>query len=84
MNYHLEADEKEDLDDMDHVLNYLRQHYSYRIWALVGHSRGTSQFVRVDSRIQCSIPICCDEGSLDTINRQLFGPISFGITQDAD
>jgi len=29
------------MDDLDHVLNYLREEYSYRIWALVGHSRGT-------------------------------------------
>jgi uncharacterized alpha/beta hydrolase family protein len=35
---------QDDLDDIDHVLNYLRQEYSYRIWALVGHSRGHSTF----------------------------------------
>lgn len=29
---------------MDHVLNHLRQQYSYRIWALVGHSRGKLNF----------------------------------------
>jgi len=29
------------MDDLDHVLNYLREEYSYRVWALVGHSRGT-------------------------------------------
>lgn len=28
------------MDDIDHVLNHLRQQYSYRLWALVGHSRG--------------------------------------------
>ena len=31
------------MDDIDHVLNYLRQEYGYRIWCLVGHSRGTRQ-----------------------------------------
>ena len=30
------------MDDIDHVLNYLREEYSYRIWALVGHSRGAN------------------------------------------
>ena len=30
------------MDDLDYVLNYLRQEYSYRIWALVGHSRGST------------------------------------------
>src|ERR1700737_1084875 len=34
------------MDDMDHVLNYLRQEFSYRIWALVGHSRGISNLMR--------------------------------------
>jgi len=29
------------MDDLDHVLNYLREEYSYRVWALVGHSRGS-------------------------------------------
>jgi len=33
--------DQDDMDDLDHVLNYLREEYSYRIWALVGHSRGT-------------------------------------------
>ena len=33
------------MDDLDYVLNYLRQEYSYRVWALVGHSRGTRQFL---------------------------------------
>lgn len=28
------------MDDLDHVLDYLRLEYSYHIWALVGHSRG--------------------------------------------
>src|SRR5436309_8222568 len=28
------------MDDIDHVLNYLRHEYGYRIWCLVGHSRG--------------------------------------------
>jgi hypothetical protein len=32
------------MDDIDHVLNHLRLEYSYRIWALVGHSRGTTFF----------------------------------------
>jgi uncharacterized alpha/beta hydrolase family protein len=32
------------MDDLDYVLNYLRQEYSYRIWALVGHSRGNYKF----------------------------------------
>ena len=28
------------MDDMDHVLKYLREEYRYQVWALVGHSRG--------------------------------------------
>src|SRR5277367_498226 len=28
------------MDDLDHVLKYLREEYQYQIWALVGHSRG--------------------------------------------
>jgi hypothetical protein len=34
------------MDDMDHVLSYLREEYSYRIWALVGHSRGKLLFIQ--------------------------------------
>lgn len=30
------------MDDIDHVLGYLREEYSYRVWALVGHSRGAN------------------------------------------
>ena len=33
------------MDDIDHVLSYLREEYSYRVWALVGHSRGASAFL---------------------------------------
>jgi hypothetical protein len=29
------------MDDIDHVLGYLRQEYGYHVWALIGHSRGT-------------------------------------------
>ena len=64
------------MDDLDHVLNYLREEYQYQIWALVGHSRGNyvGQF-GVECRCKCSVSLCYYTGSIYTFDCQLFGEI---------
>jgi hypothetical protein len=73
---------QDDMDDLDHVLNYLRQEYSYRIWALVGHSRGISVlFPSRDTtdpgvfRRECCLSICRSSRSIDSAYCQLFRTI---------
>jgi hypothetical protein len=81
---------QDDMDDLDHVLNHLRQEYSYRIWALVGHSRGSPHPPKLldgsdlPNRGQRSISVCCSSRPLDSFDRQLFRTVYVGASTVAD
>jgi len=60
------------MDDLDHVLNYMREEYQYQIWALVGHSRGRCLILcEAYERRKCGVSLRSHAGSVYTIDSQL-------------
>jgi hypothetical protein len=64
------------MDDIDHVLKYLREEYRYQVWALVGHSRGDYQVpFNIDFRCKCCIPLRYYARSIYTTDCKLLGEV---------